>query len=133
MLEPGKSSITTYTPAGNRPRHLGQIGHVNRLVYGYVNPGGCDQMTCLLQAPTDIRTEALNPGRIVQIDRGGQCVWDGKLMEPTPTAEGWEISAIGTGQAGADYMGYYTQTWGTSENEPINRAIARGLRWTNPG
>lgn len=135
MIEPGMSSVVTLTPAGTQPRWLGALGHVNQLTYSYINPGGCNQMSCLLQLPADLRTDALNPGRIVQVRRGGGCVWDGKLQEPVPGPAGWQVTAVGTGLAGSDYRAVYTSAWGSSgnQNDAVNQAISRGLRWTNPG
>jgi hypothetical protein len=135
MLEPGASQVVTLLPNGTQPRWLGSIGHVNQLTYSYINPGGCDAFSCLLQLPANLRTDALNPGRILQVRRGGGCVWDGKLQEPIPSADGWTVQGVGTGNAGGDYMAYFTTAWASAgnQNEAINRAINRGLRWTNPG
>ena len=132
MMEPGASSVITLTPAGKQPRHLGALGHVNGLTYSYANPGGCDQLTCLLQLPANSRTDALNPGRIVQVMRGGGCVWDGKLQEPVPGTAGWAVSAVGTGNQGTDFVAKWTSAWGTNQNDAVDQAITRGLRWTRP-
>jgi hypothetical protein len=131
VLEPGASSVVTLTPSGTQPRWLGALGHVNALTYSWANPGGPDQLSCLLQMPANFRTDALNPGRIVRVYRGGACIWDGKLVEPTPGADGWQITAIGLGNAGTDFDAVYT-TWG-NQNDAVNQAIARGLRWSNAG
>lgn len=135
MLQPGLSQVVTLLPNGTQPRVLGAIGHINQLTYNYVNPGGCNQMTALLQLPANQRTDALNPGRIVQIRRGGGTVWDGKLQEPVPSPAGWQVTAVGTGNAGTDYCGVYTSAWASTgnQNDAVNQAISRGLRWTNPG
>jgi hypothetical protein len=135
MMEPGLSQIVTFAPDGTHARWLSAIGHVNQLVYSYANPGGCDQMSCLVQLPANFRSDALNPGRIVQIRRGGGCVWDGKLQEPVPASTGWTVTAVGTGNAGTDYMATYASAWASSgnQNDAVNQAISRGLRWTNPG
>lgn len=135
MIEPGLSSVVTYTPAGAQPRHLGALGHVENLAYSWVNPGGAEQLTCLLQLPADYRTDALNPGRICKVWRGGACVWDGKLLEPTVDKTGWTVTATGIGTAGADFRAIYTSAWGSagSQNDAVNQAIGRGLRWVNPG
>src|ERR1035441_3990318 len=131
MLQPGASSVVTLTPSGTQPRWLGSLGHVNHLVYSWVNPGGPDQLSCLLQLPANHRTDALNPGRIVRVYRRGSLQWDGKLVEPTPSADGWQITAIGLGNAGTDFDAIYSN-W-QSQNDAVNGAISRGLRWVNPG
>ena len=134
MIEPGVSKVCTYRPDGTQPRWLGTIGHVEGLTYSYINPGGPDQMTCNLQLPADYRTDALNPGRQLKIWRGGDIVWDGKLLEPTYTpGTGWVITGAGIGTAGADFRAVYTAAWGTDKNDAVNQAITRGLRWANPG
>ncbi len=102
------SQVITYTPAMGSPRYLGMIGHLGQLTYSYALPGGCDQLTATLAIPADWRTDAMDPGRIVQVIRGGSIVWDGKMLEPIPTPGGWTITANGTGNAGANYCAYYT-------------------------
>jgi hypothetical protein len=69
-------------------------------------------------------------GRRVQAYRGGSCIWDGILQEPTASATGWQITANGTGTEGANFAAYYTK-WNT--DQPLNDAIGRGLRWRNDG
>ena len=128
----GVSQVVTKTAAGTQPRWLGALGHVGALTYGWINPGGANQMSCTLQVPPDVRTDALNPGRIVQVFRGGQCVWDGKLQEPVPSAAGWQISAVGVGNQGTDFVAKWTSAWGTNRNDAVDQAITRGLRWVRP-
>lgn len=132
-LAPGACSVVTKLPNGTQPRHLGALGHVSALTYSWANPGGADQATCLLQLPASARTDALNPGRIMQIFRGGACIWDGKLQEPVPSADGWTVTGVGAGNQGTDFTAYYTAAWGTNQNDAVNQAITRGLRWVNPG
>lgn len=129
----GVSQVVTLTPAGTQPRWLGALGHVNQLVYSWANPGGADQLSCLLQLPANFRTDALNPGRIVRVYRGAAVVWDGKLVEPTPSPDGWQVTAIGLGNAGTDFAAVYGYGNWSNQNDAVNEAIARGLRWVNPG
>ena len=134
MIEPGKSEVCTYAPDGSMPRWLGTLGHVEGLTYSWINPGGPDQMSCNLQLPANYRTDALNPGRQLKIWRGGNIVWDGKLLEPAYTqGTGWALTGAGVGTAGADFRAVYTAAWGTDKNDAVNQAITRGLRWVNPG
>lgn len=139
MMEPGLSTVCTRAPDGTRPRWLGGIGHVSQLAYSWSLPGGPDQMSCSLAVPADYRTDALNPGRIVQVARGGRVIWEGKLDEPAPpsggTSAGWSITAHGAGTYGADFAATWTSAWGSSgsQNDAVNQAITRGLRWVNPG
>ncbi len=125
-------------PRPSSPRWLGSLGHVTGLKYAYTCPGGPSALSCTLQVPPDFRTDALDPGRVVQVFRGGGCVWDGILDEPQPAAAGWTITAHGAGAFGTDFAAVWNQT--VSANDPawnaddaINQAIVRGLRWVNPG
>jgi hypothetical protein len=127
---PQAGDVATSLPRPVSARWLGSIGHVTSLVRSYSCPGGPDTMSLLLQLPADYRTDALNPGRVVQVWRGGSCVWEGKLDEPAPTPTGWTVTAHGAGTYGTDFTAVYA-TW--TADDPVNRAITRGLRWTNPG
>jgi hypothetical protein len=131
MPEPAVSQVVTRRPDGTQPRWLGTLGHVGGLTYSWVNPGGPDQLSCTLQVSPEVRTDALNPGRQVQVVRGARVIWDGKLTEPVPSAAGWQVTATGIGHAGSDFDAVYT-TW-TNQNDAVNAAISRGLRWVNPG
>jgi hypothetical protein len=115
-------------------RPLGAVGSVNTLTYSYVCPGGADKMSCTIMVPATYRTQLFNPGWQVKITRGGHQVWSGKLDEPVPTTSGWNLTAVGTGNRGQDYLAIYTSTWPASEpDQSINNAISRGLPWINPG
>ena len=126
------TQIVTYDPASMSPRWLGMLGAVSQTRYSYVCPGGPDQLSCVLALEAFQRTDALNPGRIVKAWRGGSCVWDGQLDEPNPGSDGWEITATGAGNFGASFAAV-SQPSGMFRNEAIDAAIARGLRWVNPG
>jgi hypothetical protein len=134
---PGSSQVAVSAPGSSRLYWLGTLGQVTALTYSYVCPGGCDSMTCTVMVPASYRTQLFNPGWTVRIFRGGHQVWSGKLDEPIPVAGsggGWNLTAIGTGNLGQDYLAVYTDTWPTGEpDESINAAIARGLPWVNPG
>lgn len=130
MMRRAASQIMTSHPDGSMPRWLGSIGHVSGLTYSYTCPGGADQMSCVLQVPPTFRTDAMDPGRLVRIFRGGSCVWFGILNEPTPDVPGWTITAHGAGTFGTSYAAFYN-TWNL--NDPVDQAISRGLLWTNPG
>src|SRR5258708_1653891 len=52
-------------------------------------------------------------------------------MEPAETAGGWQITAVGVGKAGAAFAAVFS-SW-TNQNDAVNQAIGRGLRWVNPG
>jgi hypothetical protein len=131
---PNASQVVTYAPGFTNPRWLGAIGHVTSLQYSFNCPGGCDTFQCNLELEPNYRNEAMSTGRIIQVHRGGQVVWDGKLDEPQPTTSGWTISAEGSGNFASDMVAYYTSTWPASQpDQSINDAISRGLRWVNPG
>src|SRR5258707_1113718 len=129
MAAPGVSSVVTLRPDGTQPRHLGALGHVSALTYSWSNPGGPDQLSCTLQARD--RTDAMDPGRRCQVVRGAGLMWAGKLREPAETAGGWQITAVGVGKAGADFAAVFS-SW-TNQNDAVNQAIGRGLRWVNAG
>jgi hypothetical protein len=130
QAQPGSPDTAVSVPSPTSPRWLGALGHVSALKYSFTCPGGPDHMSCLLRLPPDYRTDALNPGRVVQVFRGANCVWEGKLDEPQPGTEGWAVTAHGAGTYGADFTALYT-TW--NADDPVNQAISRGLRWSNPG
>ncbi len=128
------SQVVTLTPAMTSPIWLGSVGHVQALKYSWTIPGGASQLSCTLMVSASTRTQAIDPGRIVQVYRGGALIWEGIMTEPVPTASGWTLSANGAGTYGTNYLAIYTSTWPTSEpDQAVNAAIARGLRWQNPG
>lgn len=134
LLRTDATQVCTFNPDMSRPRWLGQIGHVEALTYSWVCPGGCDQLSCTLMVEATVRTEAMNPGRIVQAFRGGGVIWEGILQEPQPSASGWKITALGAGNYGTNFVATYTNTWPTGlPDQAVNSAITRGLRWANPG
>jgi hypothetical protein len=131
---PGSSQVAVAPPGSGNWQWLGTLGQVTALAYGYVCPGGCDQMSLTLMVPAAYRTQLLSPGWQVRITRGGHQVWDGKLDEPAPSASGWTITAVGTGNRGADFTAIYSDTWPAGQpDESVNQAISRGLPWVNPG
>lgn len=129
-----KDGLVTYPELAN-PKWLGQIGHVAALDYTYAIPGGPDQLTCLLQVEPNYRTDAINPGRIVTAHRGGSCIWEGVLTEPTPGVDGWALTANGCGTYGTNFGAWWQvdvpNSW--SVDGPIDLAIGRGLRWKSLG
>jgi Concanavalin A-like lectin/glucanases superfamily len=129
-LAPASGDKVITLPRPGQPKWLGALGHVAQLKYSFTCPGGPDTMSCLLRLPPDYRTDAVNPGRVVQVWRGANCVWEGKLDEPQPSNDGWTVSAHGAGQYGTDFTAMWN-TW--NADDPVNRAVARGLRWANPG
>jgi hypothetical protein len=131
---PGSSQVAVAPPGSSNWQWLGTLGQVTALSYGYVCPGGCDGMSLTLMVPAAYRTQLFNPGWKVKITRGGHQVWDGILDEPAPSAAGWTLTAVGTGNLGANYLAIYGDTWPTGQpDESVNGAISRGLPWVNPG
>jgi hypothetical protein len=128
-ITPGADGIVT-VPMPYNGKWLGEIGHVAGVNYTYSLPGGPDQFTCVLQVPPDYRTDAMDPGRIIQAYKGGSCIWEGQLTEPQPAATGWTITANGVATYGTNYAAYYS-AW--NSDDPVNKAIGRGLRWQNVG
>lgn len=131
---PGTSQVAVAPPGSSRWVYLGSIGTVTALKYSYTCPGGADSMTCTVMVPASYRNQAFSPGWQVKIVRGGHEIWHGKLDEPQPSAQGWNLAAIGNGMRGADFLAIYTDTWPAGQpDESINNAIGRGLPWVNPG
>jgi hypothetical protein len=127
---PVNGNTATSIPRPKQGKWLGSLGHVNGMVRTYACPGGPDTLSLQLLLPADYRTDAINPGRVVQVWRGASCVWDGILDEPQPSPGGWTVTAHGAGQYGTDFAAIYS-TW--NADNPINQAIGRGMRWVNPG
>lgn len=128
------TQVVTYTASMTNPIWLGSVGHVNALKYSWVLPGGADQLSCNLMVEATVRTQATDPGRIVQAYRGGGLIWEGIMNEPVPTTTGWNLSAVGAGNYGTNYTALYSTTWPTGlPDQAVNQAITRGLRWVNPG
>jgi hypothetical protein len=51
-----------------------------------------------------------------------------------PSAGGWTLTAVGTGNLGTNFLAMYTDAWPSGEpDESVNNAISRGLPWVNPG
>lgn len=133
---PGTSQVAVAPPGTTDWHWIGTLGQVTALKYSFAFPGGCDKMSTTVMVPATYRTQLFNPGWQVKIVRGGHQVWSGKLDEPVPTTGGWNLTAVGAGNRGQDFLAYYAagDTWPTSEpDEILNRAIARGLPWVNPG
>jgi hypothetical protein len=132
-----KSGIVTYAQPATAggpltgARWLGRLGSISALTYSYTLPGGPDQMTATLMRPPSYRTDAMDPGRIVQIVRGGTVIWEGTMMEPAPTSAGWNLTAVGLGNTPQNFLAIYS-TW-SNQNDAVNQAISRGLRLINPG
>jgi len=114
---------------------LGHLGQHTEPVYSYAYPGGPEQLTVTLQRGPRFHDAALEHGKVVQACRGAEIVWDGKLDEPAfAPGEGWQITAHGAGTFGADYMAENPDgVWAHEPDASVNSAIARGLRWVNPG
>lgn len=131
MIRTQSSQVVTTDRNGKNVRWLGQLGHVNQLKYSFVEPGGCEAMSCLLNRPPTFRTDAMDCGRLVRIYRGGMSpVWKGTMDEPVSGPQGWQMTAHGSGTYGTNIMSN-SETW--DANTPLNRAIASGLLWKNPG
>jgi hypothetical protein len=130
---PHSSSVRTWAPGrvAGTGRWLGELGPTSGLNYSWTVPGGYDQMSVKLVRPARFRSDAMNPGRIVEIVRGASIIWYGKLDEPAHDGSAWNITAHGAGTLGTEWNADYT-TW-SNQNDAVNQAITRGLRWVNPG
>lgn len=130
MYAHNASMIATRAPDRSDFQPLGRIAPVSGLAWSDTYPGGNDTATCVLQAETSVQPRALDPGRIVEIYRGGSRQYEGILSQPAPGDGGWQVTAKGAGTYGDAYRDIYT-TW--NANDGVNQAITRGLRWVNPG
>lgn len=109
----------------------GQLGNIQGINYSYATPGGPSTLTFLLARPAQFRHPAMDPGRILQVYRGGSCIWEGIQQEPSPDAAGWTISAQGAGTYGSNYTTLYDPpNW--NADQVLNQAIGRGLHWNIP-
>jgi hypothetical protein len=134
LLRQNGTQVLSYKPDGTDRRWMGQAGHVNQLKNGFVTPGGANTATWNLMTEPDVRPPDLDEGRIIELHRGAGRIWEGILSEPAPSPQGWQCTATGAGQYGANYVAAYTDMWPTNEpDEALNAAITRGLRWNNPG
>lgn len=121
--------VATRAPDGTQFTPLGTLGHVTPPVYSDTMPGGNDSLTCTLQVPASYRHPAFDPGRILEVYRGASKIWEGILGEPAPGDGGWALTAQGAGNYGSNYLSIWT-SW--DQNNPIDAAIGRGLRWNKP-
>lgn len=125
------SQVCTYAPDGvSSPVWLGQLGNITGLNYGYAWPGGASSMTCNLLCEPGPRPGAVGLGRVVRVFRGGGGIFEGILNAPQANTAGWTLTAHGNGTYGDNFDAVYS-TW--NQNDAINQAITRGMRWKNPG
>jgi hypothetical protein len=107
---------------------LGFVGPVSGLGWSDSMPGGNLDLQCVVETEATDQPRALNPGRIVEVQRGGGIPWEGILGQPVYSdGQGWQVTAKGAGSYGDQYRALYT-TWNATD--PIDQAITRGLRWT---
>jgi hypothetical protein len=127
---PGRSQVRTLSVSGGSPRYLGTLGNVSGLNLSWTIPGGCETLTCNLAADPRLRTDAMDPGRLVQVIRGGSITWEGTLDEPQQAGSGWTISAHGSGTWGASYAADFSNAWSAdAPDQVIANAVGRGLGW----
>ncbi len=132
--EPNCSQISITPPGSAQVFWPAMTGHVTGLKYSSLYPGGCDKMSCTLEAPASLRHRMLTVDATVRVFRGGHKIWEGTLDEPSPGPDGWQITAAGVANAGADFLAVYSTAWpGSEPDEVVDNAISRGLPWVNPG
>jgi hypothetical protein len=138
-ITPNTCGLVTI-PQPHQPIWLGTLGHVAGINYSYATPGGPDQLSCVLQIEPNNRSTAMNPGRIITAHRGGSCVWEGALTEPTPAANGWSLACNGVATYGTNFGAWWQSGAGPTKTSsgwtpdaPIDFAIGRGMRWVNRG
>jgi hypothetical protein len=126
--------IVTYDIDRTGRKYLSELGRVTGIQYNCKLNGGSDQLSCVIAVPKDFRSNAIDPGRYVEVLVGTSVVWSGTLHEPTPTPDGagWTVAADGIGNWGVNFLSLNT-TIGASTATIVNAAIARGLKWINAG
>lgn len=118
--------VATARVDGSGLYYLGHLGGVESLSYSDSMAGGPLSLTLGLDYDPSQRHEAISPGRRIYVYRGLSTAWEGRLLEPVPSDNGWTITADGAGAFGNYYQADYT-SW-TASNI-VSRAITRGLRW----
>lgn len=118
---------------------LGTLAHEEGLNYSWSIPGGPSTLSFNLAYSPQKRVPALNPGRILQAYRGASCIWEGVMMEPSPSGTGWSCSANGAGTYGqnsaamydpASVIGSTTLSYTSNAvDNVLRKSIGRGLRW----
>jgi hypothetical protein len=125
------SGIQTRAPDRTDMQPLGMIAPVSGLAWSDTYPGGPASATCVIQAESAVQPRSLEPGRIVEVTRGGSVQFEGILSQPAYVqGTGWQVAAKGAGTYGDAYRDIWT-TW--NANDGVNQAIGRGMRWINPG
>jgi hypothetical protein len=121
----------TGLPVPSSRRYFFEFGPVASLEYQFTQPGGFAQATFALERESTFRVPSMNPGQIVRVFRGTTWLGDGKLLEPVYNdQQGWVHTVQGAGGFGDGFRAIYT-SW--NGDDPVNQAITRGLRWSNPG
>lgn len=118
---------------------LGTLAHEQGLNYSWDCPGGPSTLGFTLAYSPGKRVPALNPGRILQAFRGGSCIWEGVLQEPSPSVSGWDVTANGAGTYGQGSAAMYDSVAVTTGATPaytnnavdnvLRKSVGRGLRW----
>ena len=89
MYERSASTVTSKTQAGTDLTPLGQLGTVGGLGWSDTMPGGPTSMQCTVQPWGGLtQPKALDPGRIIEIWRGGIVQFEGVLDMPKVNANG---------------------------------------------
>ncbi|HEY2090125.1 MAG TPA: hypothetical protein VGH54_29405 [Mycobacterium sp.] len=133
---PGSSQVAVAPPGSSNWQWLGTLGQVTALTYSFACPGGSDKLTMTIMSPAAYKTQLFGTGWQVKVTRGGHQVWYGKLDQSQASSAGWTLTAVGAGNLGQNYVAFYApgDVWPAGEpDEIINRAIIRGLPWSNPG
>ena len=134
MIRPGLTTVVSLTPSATDPRPLGQYGRLSAPTYSFTVPGGCEALSTVFWKPPRYRTSALDVGRMIRGYRGGSIVWEGYLDSPAPEDNDWKLTAHGAGGEAVQWRAINGGAWNTGmPDRVVNDAIARGLRWVNPG
>jgi hypothetical protein len=133
----GQAQVFSALRDGSDIRAVGQEGLVDSLSWGSALPGGDATMSMSVAMARRYRTPAFEPGRLVEVHRGGP-VWRGTMAEPEPAENGgWLVTAQGEGTYGNNFRARFYNTDRPDLDQIIGNAIdptrAGAMQWTSPG
>jgi hypothetical protein len=133
VYEHSASTVTSRLPTDTTCTPLGKFGTVGGLSWSDSMPGGPLAMQCTLQPAGGLtQPQELDPGRIIEVWRGGIAQFEGILSMPTPNdSGGWDLTAQGAGTYGDNYRDQAVTWADVNSHIAYAQALTPGpLRWT---